>query len=274
MGPLLVFAALGISHTFAGRELNVFERAAAAEILTKLQGEKPYVRVKVNPDPIGILWGAVDKATITAGDFKVDAIPLFVEPTRSKAGRCGNLTLDFQNFTVHGLRVEKLYAEIPACRYDRGLALAKKQFRLSKSGLGSGVVQVLESDLAKFILQKYHEIKQVTVKVDRGVVWVEGYGEFLIIKTNFAVIADLVPEGGSKLVLANAKVWFDWRKADQIATQTLLQTLNPVVDFDKDLGLSDAINVKKLKLENGKIEAEAAIKVPTLPPGVPPTVLP
>lgn len=274
MGPLLVFAALGLSNSLLGNQLHVFERAAAAEIRSKLQGENPFVQVKVDPDLVGILWGAVDKATIKARDFSVEAIPLYVEPNRSRAGRCGNLTLDFENFSVRGLRVQRLYAEIPACRYDRGLALSKKRFRLSRSGSGKGVVSVQEADLANYILRKFHEIKSVSVKVDRGVVWVEGYGEFLIIKTNFAVIADLVPSDGTKLVLSNAKVWFDWRKADTFATETLLKTLNPVVDFDKDLGLLDAVFVEKVKLENGVIQAFAKIKVPSLPPGIPPTILP
>src|SRR5262249_41423786 len=151
------------------------------------------VQVTVEPDGLGVLWGALDRATIRASDFSVEGLPLFVEPERSRAGRCGNLTIDLINFRLKGLRVDSLHASIPACRYDRGLALRSKTVRLSKSGLGTGTVRVLQNDLGDFILRKFHEIKRVSVKADRGVVWVEGYGEFLIVKSNFTVIADLRP---------------------------------------------------------------------------------
>ena len=230
-----------------------------------LEEAKTEVSVRVIPDPIGILWGALDNATISAKNFDIQELPLFVEPTRSKAGRCGNLKLNLTNFKLRGLRVESLEASIPACRYDRTLALTKRSFRLSRSGVGIGTVKILESDLGSFILKKFHEIKSVSVRVLNGIVWVEGVGEFLIVKSGFTVIAELQPIGGSKLQLSNAKVWFDWRRADDFSAQTLLKTLNPVVDFDKDLGLYGAINVKKVTLEDGVLTATGETKIPTKP---------
>lgn len=265
MRQVALLAAFGLVSGLADRELHVFERAAAREIKAQLRGDNPKVEVRAVPDGIGIVWGALDKAIIRASDYEVDGIPLFVEPSRSKAGRCGNLTLDLRNFKLRGLRIESLFAEIPACRYDRTLALTKKMFRLSKSGVGKGTVRVLEDDLESFILSKFGEIKSVNVKVNRGVVWVEGDGEFLVIKTKFTVIADLVPIDGTKLTLANAKVWFDWRRADPFATENLLKTLNPVVDLNEDLGLMDAIQVEKIKLEDGVVEATGRTKIPERP---------
>lgn len=264
MGQLFAIAAFGLASGLVDREIHVFERAAAKEIKAKLRGPNAEVTVKAEPDGLGVLWGALDRATITAAHFEVDGVPLFVEPNRSQAGRCGNLTLKLTDFKLRGLRVESLFAEIPACRYDRSLALKSKTFRLSKSGVGRGTVRVLESDLGSFILSKYGEIKSVTVKVYNGVVWVEGFGEFLVVKSAFTVIADLTPVDGTKLTLTNAKVWFDWRRADEFTTKTLLDALNPVVDLNKDLGLNDAINVKKIKLEGGVVEVSGTTQIPVM----------
>lgn len=266
MGPLLAFFALGGAMGLGQREIHVFERAAASEIRAKLKGDNAQVSVEAVPDGLGILWGALDRAVIRASHFEVDGLPLFVEPERSKAGRCGNLTIDLHDFKLKGLRVESLFAQIPACRYDRGLALGKKTFRLSKSGTGTGSVRVLERDLADFILQKFHEIKSVSVRVYNGIVWVEGFGEFLLVKSNFEVIADLTPEDGTKLNLTNAKVWFDWKRADSFATDALLKFLNPVVDFNQDLGLMDTMKVDQIRLEGGVLEACGRTKIPSRPP--------
>lgn len=276
MSQFVLLAAFGLASGLADRELHVFERAAAREIKTQLRGDSVQVEVKAVPDGLGIVWGALEKAVIKASHYEVDGIPLFVEPERSKAGRCGNLILDLQDFKLRNLRIESLHAEIPGCRYDRTLALTKKMFRLSKSGVGVGTVRVREGDLESFILSKFGEIKSVSVKVDRGVVWVEGDGEFLVVKTKFAVIADLTPVDGTKLTLTNAKVWFDWRRADPFATENLLKTLNPVVDLNRDLGLMDAISVEKIKLENGVVEATGKTRIPVrrLKSGAPVSVAP
>ena len=259
--------ALGLGQ----REIHVFERAAALEIKSRLKGDKAQVSVEAVPDGLGILWGAFDRATISASHFEVDGLPLFVEPERSKAGRCGNLEIKLRDFKLKGLRVESLSAQIPACRYDRGLALHDKKFRLSRSGTGTGSVRVLEDDLADFIKLKFHEIKSVSVKVHDGIVWVEGFGEFLLIKSNFEVVASLATVGGTQLYLTDAKVWFDWVPAAQVATESLLKLLNPVVDFNKDLGLLDTMKVESIILEDGVLEARGKTKIPSRPPV---TVLP
>ncbi|MBS1714382.1 MAG: DUF2993 domain-containing protein [Armatimonadetes bacterium] len=275
MGPLLVFAVLGGSLGLVDREVKVFERAAAKEIRSKLQGEAARVKVEAEPDGLGVLWGALDRATITASGFSVDELPLFVEPERSQAGRCGNLTLRLHDFKLKGLRVESLDASIPACRYDRSLALKSKTFRLSRSGTGSGTVRILQDDLSAFVEAKYAEIKTARVQVRSGIVRVDGYGEFLIVKTDFTVIASLVPVDGERLELREATVWFDGRRADPFAAETLLKTLNPVVDFDSDLGLYGAVKVEKLELRDGVLTATGRTRIPVRPGSRPPmTVLP
>ena len=69
---------------------------------------------------------------------------------------------------------------------------------VAPSGVGTGSVKILEQDLAEYIVLKYPEVKSATVKVYNDVVWVEGYGEFLIFKTEFAIIAKLKAEDGTR----------------------------------------------------------------------------
>lgn len=252
----------GIGAGFTSGQVARFERAAAMEIGSRLQGERKQVKVEAQPD---LAWGSLHKASISARDFSLDGLPLYTEPWRSQKGRLGSLELALADFRLRGLRIQKLEASIPGCRFDLSLALNKREFRLSRSGVGTGTVTVAEADLAEWINAKYAEIKRCTVKVDRDVVWVEGYGEFLIVKTNFTVIAKLKAVDGTKLTLHDAKIYFDWVRADPLAAQTLLKTLNPVVDLDKDLGLADAIKVTDIRLRDGVVRASGLTKIPVAP---------
>jgi hypothetical protein len=248
------------------QELHKFEALAARDIESKLSGEAMKVEVKAQPTGlIGAAWGDLAQVTIRAAHFSTEALPLFTEPKRSKKGVVRQLDLVLNDFTLAGLRIEHLEASIPDCRFDLALALSKKQIRLSRSGVGTGRVRILERDLEAFILKKFKEIKRVAVKIDKYKVFVEGYGEFLIVQSDFLVIANLTPLDGNKLVLTDAVILLNGHRADEAASQALLSTLNPVVDLDRDLQLHGAIHVRGLRLQEGVLEAWGDTKIPDLP---------
>lgn len=262
LGYLALLAGLGGGIGLAGAEERRFERDAAAEVSSRLGGEGRAVSVNARPLGLAAAWGELESVTIRARGFEVDRLPLHTEPERSQAGKVRRLDLELDDFRLRGLRVDALRASIPSCRYDFGLAVRKRTFRLSRSGEGTGWVRVLAADLPPFLLAKYPEIRRIEVQVERGHVWVEGFGEFLVVTTGFTVVARLGVEGGRRLVLEDAKVWFDWRRADPLAAKAVLDALNPVVDLDEDLGLEGAMDVERVELPDGAVVARGKTRVP------------
>lgn len=254
-------ALLGLGRS----EISRLERSAALDIAAKLAGPEKSVEVKSKSNLLDLIAGRTEEVTIRASKFSTDSLPLFTEPERSRRGSIGTLRIELDSFTLGKLHVRRLEAAIPKCRFDLGLALRKKQIRLSESGVGFGQVWIDDADLEKFILAKFPEIKSVSVRSDRGFVWVEGQGDFLIISTQFRVLAKLLPEGGSKIALANARIAFDGLPADSAAAQAVLDTLNPVVDLDKDLRLHGAIELEGVYPENGYLRAWGKTKIPVSP---------
>lgn len=247
------------------REVRVFERAAAQDIASRLQGEHKTVQVNVRTGGLESAWGDLPSATISARDFSLESLPLYTEPDRSQAGKLGKLNLDLREFSLRGLKIESLTATIPDCRYDFALAMRSRQIRLSRSGTGQGEVRIRQEDLANYIVKKFRDVKRCTVKAEYGVVWVEGYGEFLLAKTDFTVVATIAIEDGTKLVLTKPKIFFDWVRAEPAAADALLKTLNPIVDLKKDLGLADAIIVDRVDCRNGRLVASGKTKIPVQP---------
>ncbi len=262
MNPLAILAALGLILGIGSRATRDFERLAAEDIRSKLSGERRTVRVSTR---LRSLPAHFARVTIEAAHFSAKRLPLFTEPWRHKSGSIRELQIQLKDFSLAGLHIDSLEASIPDCNFDFQLALGHKVMRLSKSGIGKGKVEIAQRDLETYILHKYHEIKRVSVTVDKDIVWVEGYGEFLIAKTNFVVIASLDPSDGEKLMLSRAKIYFDWRRADPAGAQALLDTLNPIVDLRKDLGLYDAVSIKRIELRNGVLKAFGSTKIPIAP---------
>jgi hypothetical protein len=261
----LILAVLGIfgGLFFQADQIGRFERLAARDIRARLQGEEAQVRVRATlTDPISGPFGDVHRVRISAEDFSTPGIPLFTEPHLSTRGRIRNLELHLRNFRLGGLRIERLQAHIPECRFDYNLALRRNQMRLSRSGVGTGDVELLQEDLEAFILAKYPEIKRVRVVIADGRAQVSGYGEFIVVATNFEVDAKLEPADGVRLVLTDARITFDGEAADAASREVLLRTLNPVVDLDRDLNLHGAIHLERLILRDGRILASGRTQIP------------
>lgn len=261
-----ILAALGVISGFGKIAVRQFEIAAAKDILTNLSG--PAAKVDVQTKLNGIIGGPlgdIKEATIRASEFQTAGLPLFTEPWRSKKGLVRNLKIELSNFELGKLRVESLSASIPDCRYDYSLATRRKVIRLSKSGVGTGTVRLRAKDLEAFILKKFAEIKKVAVRIEKDKVFVDGYGEFVIVRTNFSVIATLGSPDGKTLELQNARIFFDDKPAEEAARKVLLETLNPVVDLNKDLKLHDAISIQGIRLFEGFLEAWGATRIPDSP---------
>lgn len=265
MNPWLLGLAGGL--LFGGELVRDFERAAARDVRSKLVAESGReIKVKVTAKTsLGSAFGNVGSVRIAARQFSTPGLPLFTEPERSQKGRLGRLFLDLSDFRLGELRVESLTAEIPNCRFDFSLAVSKKQFRLSKSGLGTGEVRLRAEDLAAFILKKYSEVKTCTVQFAGGKAIVEGDGELLLLQTKFRVEARLTPTSPTQLSLTDATMTFDGRPADDASRQVLLETLNPVVDLDKDLGLLDAMAIESVTAENNELTVRGKTKIPLRP---------
>ena len=119
-----------------------------------------------------------------------------------------------------------------------------------------------EKDLEEFVKLKYREIKEVTVRLDRDKVFVDGRGEFIVFDAAFSLVARLEPVEGTRLALSYARILIDGKPATDAARDVLLRTLNPVVDLDRDLLLHGAVQVQSLKVGDGRLKAQAQIRIP------------
>jgi len=242
-----------------------FEHSAAREIASKLEGEHKEVSLSVTyPGLFSPVIGEVGTATIKASRFRCEGLPLFTEPSRSKKGTIQMLRLDLSDFYLRDLRCERFLANIPGCRFDFALAASKRQIRLSKSGLGTGTVELKVKDLAPYILKKYAEIKSVEVTTDGHWVRVQGYGQFLVLNASFDIKARLTTNGG-QLLLSDCIIRIDNKETDPESEKALIDTLNPVIDFAKDLDLYDAVDAKSVEILGNTIKVTGSVKIPDLP---------
>lgn len=217
------------------------------------------------PNGLGAIWGEFESASIEARDFEVEGLPLFVEPSRSKAGKLSTLRIRLSNFVLRGLECELLSADLGECRFDFGLARREGKVRLSKSGSGPGFVRLNERAIERFISQKYKVVSEVRVELRSGKALVEAKGDFLFFRSRFFVVASLVPRDGSQIWLDDAVIYADGIRVGEGAERALLQALNPVIDGNEDLSLYNSLDMKEVRIADGKVELHGIAKIAERP---------
>ena len=261
---LFLFGLLAGLIRTARIEVSVFERAAASEIGSKLQGSLKDVSVRTDVGPEAI-FGDVHQVKIRASHFQTNSLPLFTEPKRSHRGTLRNLSLDLSDFSVGDLHLNRLSAEIPNCCFDLPLAIHDKQFRLSASGTGVGTAVLSSTDLEKFILAKFRDVEKINVTMNHDKITLEGLGRFLIVKTKFRIMAKLTCDDGNSLHLKYAHVSFDGRDTTQELRDAILETLDPIIDLKRDLGLEGAISVQNILMHENFMTVSGPATIPVDP---------
>ena len=268
---LIATGAAALLGGLAFGEIRAFERSVAKEIAGNLNGPNKKVRIQTAfEEPFGIFSGSLRRATISASEFSVEDMPLFVEPGRSKAGKLRLLQLILTNFNLRKLHVEELTADVKDCRYDFDLAKRSKMVRLSRAGTGPGYARLRAEDLATFIMAKYPELSNVTVKLEKYKAFVEGDGDFGVFKSHFLVISDFATDkNGIAIRLDKAIVFLDGNRVRDGSERALLDAVNPVLDLDADLGLRGALKVERMAIRPGYLEVFGTATIPEHPGLIP-----
>lgn len=264
---LVALGLAGLMFGLGSSEVRRFENAAANDIKTRLQGETKQVKVRTKLDPFQAIGGRFKSATITASDFATDGLPLFTEPNGSQRGRLNELKISLSNFELTGLMVKSLEARIPDCRFDFGLAQRKGQIRLTKSGVGTGSVEVNREALIQYILRKHPTLKNVDLRMESGFVHITGQGRFLSFEAQVEIKSRLGSPDGSTIQLVESEIKINGQQAIPVARDAVLKVLNPVVDLNRDLKLFGALAIDKVEVLADSLRASGKAHIPDQPLG-------
>ncbi|MBC8065398.1 MAG: DUF2993 domain-containing protein [Chlorobia bacterium] len=264
---LIAIGLAGLLFGVGSSEVRRFENAAARDISSRLLGVSKQVKVRIKFDPFQAIGGRLKSGTITASNFVTEGLPLFTQPEGSKRGRLDELKISLAEFELTGLQVKKLEARIPNCRFDFGLAQKKGQIRLTKSGIGTGSVEIDQRGLLKYISQRHPTLKNVQLQLLSDQIQISGTGRFMAFEAYVQIQSRLHSPDGSTIQLVDAEVLINGEKAVPLARDAVLKVLNPVVDLNRDLKLFGALTIDSVTVGANSLMATGRAHIPDHPLG-------
>lgn len=255
-------ALFAIVLTLGRGVVREIEKSAAREIRERI-GDGVFT-VKITPDGVdGLAQGRLKTLTVQARDFTLNGLPFTLEPERPQSGRIKQFVLRMENAHLRGLRAESARAVIPEVYYDKSLALSKRIFRLSATGVGACEIVVNERDLAAYIIRKYAPyIREVAVQITPEQTTVQGVAALFVGEVRFKAVGRLTPRDGRYLDLADVQIQIEGANLPPESTELLRQFLNPIIDIERDLGLYDGLAVDSVVSEAGKMRALGRVWIP------------
>lgn len=192
-----------------------------------------------------------------------DRLPFYLYPKGGWKGSIRHLRLHFSSFTLAGLPIERLEADIPHATYDIGQALYKNRLVLRGAGEGPALVQVGEQGLQAFVQRKYPRLmREVHVEIGGGHVILSGKLSLFSGLSAFTAAGRLSPRGGRYIDLIDPTVEIDGKPLDTASAVALLKTINPVLDSEKDLHLGGFFRLSHVEIGEGVLSIRGTATVP------------
>ncbi len=215
----------------------------------------------------GLLANDIWAIDIYSSHQQSDKLPFYLYPKPGWKGSIRHLRLHFSDFTLAGLPIDRMDADIPFAKYDLGQALYKNRLLLRGAGEGPAVVQVGESGLQTFIQRKYPRLmRDVKVDITERQVTISGKLALFTGLSPFSATGTLVPRANRFIDLQEPTILLDGKPLSAVAAENLLKSINPVLDSEKDLKLGGFFRLSRVEVKTGTLSIFGTATIPPAPP--------
>jgi hypothetical protein len=246
---------------FAGFLNHRAERAIVHDLSRSAKGGELHANVRPR-GLFGLLVGQGDTARVWGKGFTTEDLPFKVTSGSGLRARVRTLKFDFEDFTLRGAQVKRFSAVIPSVNLDIFRAFFDDRIVVRTAGEGTAEAVVDEKSLADFVTRKYPQLTDVEVKLLDGRILVGGNVNLLGAKTRLDAVSNLAIKDGRYVNAVDMTVALNNKEAAPFLRDTIINNLNPVLDFEKDLGLGGYFYATSLEMGKGLLTVRGRAMVP------------
>ncbi len=246
---------------FTGLLTGRAQHAAARDLHRALPGAPIQVTVE-SRGVFGMAVGQAYRVSITGSDFSAARLPFQLERGGGILASARHLELDLHNIVLADLPVQSLRADVPFVKVDGVRALFSGHLTLREAQAGTGVAVLTPEGLAAFLSKKRPELQNIRVRLTRGEATVAARTSIFVGLTDVEARAKVAIADGRYLNAVNATVMMNGKPLAPALAERLLGSLNPIIDVERDLRLSDWLYVTDAEIGDGTLTVRARVTIP------------
>lgn len=227
------------------------------------------LRAEVKPRGLlGMLTAQSSLTRIEGQGFSTDSLPFTLQSGSGVRVHVRRLQIDFQDITLHNQSVRSFRADIPNVSLDLARAFFDERIILRSAGEGTGSAVISTDDLRAFIVRKYPQFQNVETRLTPGKVFVRV--ETVVLGTRALVEAEgtLASPDGVLVNLTAPILRYNGKEPTPAFAQTLLRSINPVLNINSDLGLNGFFLIREIEIGQGQITVRGRATIPRAAPPV------
>lgn len=244
------------------------EHAIVHDLGRNVKGGELHAYLATKGD-LGTLIGQADSVVVKARGFSSDGFPLRMQRGTGLRAYVRTLKLDFQDITLHGIPVRQFQADIPRVSLDIGRAFFDERVVIRSAGEGTAEAVVESAAMRDYLQKKFPQFSEVVLTLTPGQARIEGDMLVLGSKSKVEAVAKLGIVDGRYVQLVEPALKLNGKPLTPAFAQSLLKSVNPVMDLEKDLGLSGYFTATEVVIGEGRVTVKGIARVPAPAPGSP-----
>ena len=206
---------------------------------------------------------------ISGHGMTVSDLPFRVARRGGWKGSIKHLRLDLRDFTLNGLPVHRLTADIPDSTYDLGWAFYRSRLQLRSAGVGPASVAVGADGLVSYINQKYDStLSDVICVFGFEKITLSGIIRLFGVSTPFTAMGTLKPRESRFVDLTSPTVTLGGKRLKPQDARIILSTVNPLLDLEKDFGLRGFFLLDTISVGDRFLTLRGRMTIPEIRAGV------
>jgi hypothetical protein len=222
------------------------------------------VRVTAEPrGAFGLIASDAWSVDIYGEHLKTERMPFVVYPKSGWKGSIRHLRLHLDDFTLAGLPIAHLDADVPFVKFDIGEVTWKDRIVLRGAGSGPAAVQVNAAGLRHFVIQRYTQtLSDVELWFQNRKLYLSGKYALFGVSMPFIASGHLSPRAGRYVDVTDAILLLNHRPVSPQVAETILRQINPVLDIERDLGLGNTVTMTDVEIGDSEVTIHGQATIP------------
>ncbi len=200
---------------------------------------------------------------ISGQGMTVTDLPFRVARRGGWKGSIKHLRLDLRDFTLNGLPVRRLTADIPDSTYDLGWAFYRSRLQLRSAGAGPASVELSSNSLLLFVNQKYSDIlSDVKLRSNNENLSLSGIIRLFGVPTRFTATGTLAPREHRFVDLTAPVVTLNGKLLPTKDAEIVLSAVNPLLDLENDFGLRGFFLLDTISVGDSSLTLRGRMTIP------------
>lgn len=210
----------------------------------------------------GSLLGQANSVRVTGSGVSINELPFTIQRGGGLHANVERLFLDLSDIQLKGLPVKRLSVVLPSVSVDADALIGRERMVMRSAGEGKAEGEFSIDKLMALFSTKMPSVSDVHIETNSNGLKIRANMSFFGFPNTIEADGTLNIVDGKYLILAFSRLTLNGATADPLLAKGMLDTVNPVLDIQRDLGLGALLTLTDVETKEGAVIVKGKLTIP------------